>query len=51
MSATLKARVGIEWINNFHADQCTQHNLSYCDDQADGFHVFMAFFGHTAAAQ
>jgi hypothetical protein len=42
----LKARVGVEWINDFHDDRCVQDDLSYCDDQAVGFYNKMGDRGH-----
>lgn len=47
MSITVRVRVGVEWINNFHKEGCSQANLSYCDDQAHGFISSMGSHGHT----
>ena len=34
-----KARVGVEWVSDFHKDACRQQNdLSYCADQVNGFY-------------
>lgn len=39
-------RVGVEWVNNFPATGCSQNNLSYCDDRAEGFKSAMQGRGH-----
>jgi hypothetical protein len=43
---TLTVRVGVEWINYFHAP-CNQNNLDYRDDRAEGFYNSMGNHGHT----
>lgn len=43
---TVPVRVGVEWINNFHAGACQQNNLDYRDDHADGFYQHMKAKGH-----
>jgi Family of unknown function (DUF6345) len=40
-------RVGVEWVDTFHTTPCHQNNLSYCDDQAEGFFNSMKSHGHT----
>lgn len=40
-------RVGVEWVNTFHKDSCQQNDLSYCDDQVEGFYNTMGHHGHT----
>jgi hypothetical protein len=47
MAIHVRVRVGVEWVNNFHADACKQADLSYCDDQAVGFYDHMGNHGHT----
>jgi Family of unknown function (DUF6345) len=47
MGVNLNARVGVEWVDTFHDDACKQANLSYCDDQAEGFYNTMGGHGHT----
>jgi hypothetical protein len=47
MSIHVTVRVGVEWINNFHADACQQNSLSYCKAQAEGFYNHMGSHGHT----
>ena len=46
MSIHLQVRVGVEWVNNFHAETCHQNDLSYCDDQVVGFYNHMGSHGH-----
>ena len=46
MGATVKVRVGAEWINTFHDDGCEQGNLSYRDDRAKEFCEEMKERGH-----
>jgi Family of unknown function (DUF6345) len=46
MGVNLQVRVGVEWIDTFHNDGCKQSNLSYCDDQAEGFYNTMGGHGH-----
>src|ERR1700751_732055 len=46
MSINVKVRVGAEWINDFHKDACQQNDLSYCDDQVNGFYDHMGSHGH-----
>ena len=38
---SIQVRVGVEWVNNFHSDACHQNDLSYCDDQVEGFYNHM----------
>ena len=40
------SRVGVEWINDFHDNDCKQCDLSYCDDQVNGFYNHMGKHGH-----
>ena len=47
MPVNVSVRVGVEWIDTFHAEACKQANLSYCDDQAEGFYNAMGSHGHT----
>ena len=44
---SLTARVGVEWVDNFHPGPCQQNNLSYCGNQAVGFLKAMTNHGHT----
>ena len=46
MSITTKIRVGAEWINDFHADACSQTDTSCRDDHAVGFYEEMGACGH-----
>jgi uncharacterized protein DUF6345 len=46
MSINVQVRVGVEWVNHFHADACQQAELSYCDDQVVGFYDHMNWYGH-----
>lgn len=46
MSIHVTVRVGVEWVNDFHADTCEQNDLSYCDDQVEGFLDHMGSHGH-----
>jgi hypothetical protein len=46
MAFILRVRVGVEWVDTFHDDKCKQANLSYCDDQAEGFYNTMGGHGH-----
>lgn len=46
MAFVLTVRVGVEWVDTFHADKCKQANLSYCGDQAEGFYNTMGSHGH-----
>jgi hypothetical protein len=46
VSIHVSVRVGVEWVNRFHSDSCNQHNLEYCDDQAEGFYNTMGSHGH-----
>ena len=46
MGIHVQVRVGVEWINNFHKDKCQQNDLSYCDDQVEGFYNHMGDHGH-----
>jgi hypothetical protein len=43
---SIQVRVGVEWVNNFHSDACHQNDLSYCDDQVEGFYNHMGNHGH-----
>jgi hypothetical protein len=43
---TLQVRVGVEWVGTFHNDACKQSDLSYVDDQAEGFFNTMGGHGH-----
>jgi hypothetical protein len=47
MSIHVTVRVGVEWVNDFHNDDCKQADLSYCDDQVVGFLNHMGNHGHT----
>jgi len=38
---TLPVCVGVEWINTFHPGACSQNNLDYRDDHAEGFYNHM----------
>jgi len=46
MSIHVSVRVGVEWINNFHEGNCQQNELSYCDDQVEGFYNTMGDNDH-----
>ena len=39
--------VGVEWINTFHSDACSQNQLVYMDSHAEGFATSMVANGHT----
>lgn len=38
--------VGVEWINKFHDDACSQNQLEYMDTHAAGFQNAMVSHGH-----
>ena len=38
--------VGVEWINDFHSDACSQNQLVYMNTHAEGFQNAMAAHGH-----
>ena len=40
--------VGVEWINTFHGDACSQNQLVYMDTHAEGFLNSMVSKGHTS---
>jgi hypothetical protein len=46
MSINVKVSVGVEWVDSFHDNACSQHDLSYCDDQVNGFYGHMGDHGH-----
>jgi hypothetical protein len=39
--------VGVEWINDFHSDACSQNQLVYMNTHAEGFSNSMVAHGHT----
>ncbi len=39
--------VGVEWINTFHGDACSQNQLIYMNTHAEGFLNSMVAKGHT----
>jgi Family of unknown function (DUF6345) len=47
MGISVKVTVGVEWVDTFHKDACQQHDLSYPDNQANGFYDHMGQHGHT----
>jgi hypothetical protein len=38
--------VGVEWINDFHSDACSQNQLVYMNTHAEGFSNSMVAHGH-----
>jgi len=38
--------VGVEWINDFHSDACSQNQLVYMNTHAEGFQNAMVAHGH-----
>jgi len=40
--------VGVEWINDFHSDACSQNQLVYMNSHAEGFQSAMVSHGHIA---
>lgn len=46
MSIHVSVRVGVEWVNKFDVAACHQNELSYCDDQVEGFYNTMGDHGH-----